>query len=729
VGGAGKTRLAERYADTLRGDPVVWRVPLADVEEPHLVGLAVLETLGLHSRPPDSPVDTVAELIGESETLLLLDNCEQVRQAAADLAVELLARCPNLRILTTSRHSLGVSGEVVYPVPPLTVPSGDAQVRLPELESYDGVRLFLQRASAAMPGFVPTETNAPAIARLCGALEGLPLALELAAARITALTPEVMTERLEDRYGLLSRGYVDTPGRQRSLLASVMWSYDLCTPQEQLLWARLSVFSGGFGLEAAEQVCSGNGLDRAEILDVLQNLIDKSLVTRDSDEGLHYRMLETIRQFGVARLAEAGESERLRGRHRDWFVTLSWRLGAEWTGPGQAAWLDHWRRNHANLRVVLEDTAQHPQDAPVALRLVMALEGYWLVTGLLTEERHWLELALSHGTGPVAERSMAIGMLGYLAAIRGDTDEALTRLAEAHDLLQHHQDDLARAYLAFAAASIHFFAGDHRAALDHSLESIERFRRLGVVNHVSVALMICGVCREALGDVEGARAARAECLQITEASGELYTRSLVLWSLGVVARDEGDLATAYDLQLQALSMKWALGDQPGLAIVLEALATIASAQGDGDRAATLLGAARSIWTRVQGDPAAAPFIAKERELAESLARSVLAGRTFERGFRRGAAMTQRDVVAYAAGKETGAVPAPAGGDPGQQLTTREAEVTELLGQGLSNQEIADRLVISVRTAQGHVENILRKLGFSSRTQVAAWVASHRGSLG
>ncbi len=208
-----------------------------------------------------------------------------------------------------------------------------------------------------------------------------------------------MLERLEDRYRLLSRGYANTPHRQRSLLASVTWSYDLCSPQERLLWARLSVFAGGFGLGAAEHVCSGSGLEAGEVLDVLHDLIDKSLVTRDPADDLHYRMLETIRQFGMGRLAEAGEFEHYRSRHEQWFVDLAGRLGTEWTGPTQAVWLEHWRRNHANLRIVLEHCAAHPDGASTALGVVMSLEGYWLVTGLLAEARHWLELALSHDTG------------------------------------------------------------------------------------------------------------------------------------------------------------------------------------------------------------------------------------------------------------------------------------------------------------------------------------------
>ena len=725
VGGAGKTRLAVSYAEAEGSRSAVWTVPLADVTESHLVGLAVVEALGLHIRPTDSPVEAVAELVADQPTLLVLDNCEQVGDAAAFLVVELLDRCPHLRVLTTSRHALGVRGEVVYPVPPLSVPAADADVTLAELERYDGVRLFLQRAAAAMPGFRASEASAPAIARLCGALEGLPLALELAAARITALTPEVMIERLEDRYRLLSRGYADTPNRQRSLLASVTWSYDLCTPEERLLWARLSVFAGGFGLEAAEYVCSGSGLAPGEVLDVLQNLIDKSLVTRDPADDLHYRMLETIRQFGMGRLAEAGEFEHYRQRHEQWFVDLATRLGTEWTGPTQGMWLEHWRRNHANLRIVLEHCAGHPEDAATALRMVMALEGYWLVTGLLAEARHWLELALSHDSGPVPERALAHGMLAYLAAIRGDTEDAAEQLQANDTLLAQEPSPFLHAYRAFAGASVAFFAGEMDEALTLAEESVARFESVGVVNHVSVALMISGVCHDHRGEREAAERAIDACLELTRGAGELYTRSLALWWRGVAARDAGDLDRAADLQLEALRMKEALRDQPGLAMVLEALAGIASARGDGERAATLLGAAQTIWAYIQGAPAAAPFIAAEREVGETLARSLLAERTFERAFRRGLTMGTTEAVRYARGSD---VAAPG---PGQQrlsgngttLTAREAEVAALLGEGLSNQEIADRLVISIRTAQGHVENILRKLGLSSRAQVAAWIVS------
>ncbi len=727
IGGAGKTRLARSHAESEPEGSAVWTVPLADVTESHLVGLAVVEALSLHIRPTDSPVDAVAELVADRPALLVLDNCEQVGDAAAFLVVELLERCPQLRVLTTSRHALGVRGEVVYPVPPLPVPGPDDEVGLADLERYDGVRLFLQRAAAAMPGFAPTEANAPAIARLCGALEGLPLSLELAAARITVLTPEVMLERLEDRYRLLSRGYADTPDRQRSLLASVTWSYDLCSPQERLLWARLAVFAGGFGLEAAEYVCSGAGLEACKVLDVLQNLIDKSLVTRDPDDDLHYRMLETIRQFGMGRLAEAGEFEHYRHRHEQWFVDLSVRLGVEWTGPTQAMWLEHWRRNHANLRIVLEHCAGHPEDAATALRVVMSLEGYWLVTGLLAEARHWLELALSHGTGSVPERALAHGMLAYLAAIRGDTDDAAAHLAENDGLVAQEPLGMVVAYRAFTRASVAFFAGDMDLALAQAQEALARFEDAGVVNHRSVCLMITGVCHDHRGEREAAERAIEACIETTRAAGELYTRSLALWWRGVAARDAGDLDRATRLQLEALTMKEVLRDRPGLAMVLEALAGIASARGDGERAATLFGAARAIWSFVQGAPASAPFIAAEREVGEALARSLLAERSFERSFRRGQQLGTTEAIRLARGQDAGGPGPQRLSDADVGLTTREREVAALLGEGLSNQQIADRLVISIRTAQGHVENILRKLGLSSRAQVAAWVARGRAA--
>ncbi len=726
VGGAGKTRLAQRLLQTTdRGFSAVWGVELADVLDPAAVPGAVNDALGLQTRPGQDPSVALADLVGDRSVLLLLDNCEQVLDACSALVVGLLTRCPRLRVLTTSRQPLGVTGERVYAVPPLGMPASATGIPLAELAEYESVGLFLDRARTVLPGFTLTAENAEAVTQVCLALDGLPLALELAAARIRVLTPEAILERLRDRFQLLNRGFAGRPARQQTLEASVDWSHDLCSAEERLLWARLSVFVGGFGLDAAETVCAGPDLAGSEILDVLSDLIDKSLVARDAGDGLHYRMLETIRQYGAASLEASGETALYQGRHRDWYLAQALRLGAEWTGPTQARRVAQWRRDHANVRQVLEQTATRPESAPTALVLVMALEGFWLVTGLLAEARHWLELGLSHDVGQPSVRAGAYSMCAYIGSIQSDPGYAAASLVRARALLAGSQDPLSLGYLAFASASVALFGGNMTGALAEVEHSIGLLETAGEVNHVAMGLVISGFCHTSLGHPEEAAAAKAACLAVTEPTGELYARSLALWSLGLDARDRGRLDEATELEMRALTMKAALRDHPGVAVVLEALASIAAARGEAARSATLLGAAGAIWQFVLVHPVAAPFIAAERARGEAHARRSIADPAFEAAYRRGRKMTLDAAVQFALGDVAASAAAPAEPTPsvaGSRLTSRETEVAELVGQGLTNQEIADRLFISVRTAQGHVENILRKLGFGSRTQVAAWVA-------
>ncbi len=747
AGGAGKTRLARQATRAARefDQGTVWTVELAEVTDPRLVPLTVIESIGLQDVTTSTATLALADFVGDREVLLVLDNCEHLLAACRDLVTELLPRCAGLRVLGTSRQALGVGGEVVVTVPPLSVPDPEAGLDAEELCRYDAVQLFVERARSALPGFALVPANADAVARLSHDLDGLPLALELAAARIRVLTPEAMVERLRDRYRLLTRSRADVHDRQRSLAASVEWSHDLCSVQERLLWARLSVFSGGFGLEAAERVCSDAQLEPTEVLDVLSDLIDKSLVTRDPGDALHYRMLESIRQYGAARLEESGGTEQLRARHRQWFLDAALSLGVGWTGPDQARGVDHWRRNHANLRLVLERTARSADRAVEAMVLVMALEGYWLVTGRLTEARHWLETALAHagdqgdeggeggeedGTAVRVVRAGAHSMCAWIGSIQSDAAYADRELERAGRLLESTRDDLALGYLAFARANVHLFRGDMAAALAETSASIDLFRRADHVNHLVVALAIVGLCHSELGDAPAAAAARAECLALTEPVGELYTRSLVLWSLGLAARDRGELDEATALEARALRMKAALRDRPGIAVVLEAFATLASAADQAHRSAVLLGAAGALWDYVRLHPIAAPFISSERRRGEAIAREALSPEAFEAAFAHGRGLGVDGAVAYALGEDESGPRARARGPvlgtdtgSGAALTGRESEVALLVGRGLTNQDIADQLVISIRTAQGHVEQILRKLGFGSRTQVAAWVAS------
>ena len=728
-GGAGKTRLAAEVARRAvdPADPLFdggWIVRLGDVVDPLLVGFEVVESLGLPIASDQTPVDALASLLDDQDSLLVLDNCEQVVEACASLISSLLDRCPRLTVFATSRQSLGLSGEQVYDVPPLSVPAPGQPVRLSELESFDGVRLFLDRARQASPDFEVNETGAWAVAQLCAELEGLPLALELAAARVSVMTPESIVSRLRGHQPATGVPLQDDGARHSSVEASVAWSYDLCTPKERLLWQRLSVFAGGFGLDAAEHVCSGPGLEADEVLDTLTGLIDKSLVARDPDV-MHFRMLETIRRYGAARLEESGAVSTTRRRHRQWFEARAMVLGLEWMGPHQGRWVDHWRRNQANLRVVLEAMSEDPADAPGALVLVMALEGYWLVTGRFAEARHWLDRALTtalvHGTGGRQDLGAAFSMGAYLGGIQGDDAYAHRQFIRAGEILRDCEDPLVLGYHAFAAGSMHLFQDDVEGALREVSRSIELFREADHVNHVPTALLILAMCHDHLGDHDAASRAKVECLALTEAAGELYTRSLLLWQLAHEALSLGHHNEATGLLVRALVMKSALRDVPGVALVLEGLAGAEVRRGHAERAARLLGAAEATWRFEMSDPLAAPFASVRRERARSEIVDALGEDAYRTVFAGGRVMGMDDAVAYAMISASGPEPVP--DTTGSPLTPREAQVAGLVAVGLTNADIAARLFISVRTVQGHLENILRKLEFSSRAQVAAWVAS------
>jgi non-specific serine/threonine protein kinase len=691
-------------------------VELAEVTDAELVELAVAGALGVRAQPGEQQGAALSGWIGDRQALLVLDNCEHVLTAVRSLVGRLLRSCAGLKVLATSRQALGIPGEHVFIVPPLSTPQlgedGDATGR------SDAVELFLERATAALPDFPETPANLAAVAELCVALDGLPLALELAAARIRTLTPRAMLDRLENRYPLLSQGSVQSPDRHRSLEASVSWSYELCTPAEQRLWARLSVFAGGFDLESVEEVCTGDGIDRSEVVDVLSGLIDKSVLVRDpAAEQPWYRMLETLRQYGADRLVEAGEADAWHERHRAWFAALAHRFGSSWAGPEQPAWITRMRHNHANLQAAL-DAANDPALASRALATVVAAEFYWVVTGRLSEARHWIDAALAHRNVPDDDRAVALALSAYFAGVQNDLRVAELRLTEARALAARtaHRP-VAQGYLDFADGIVTLFRGGVEGAVAPTTRGVATFHELGDTAAETSVRLVLGLCLSASGDLAGAAEAKAENLRVTAAIGELYMRSYTLWSLGIDALESGDPAEAARLQLEALTMKAELQDDLGIALVLEALAAVASVGGDPHRSGVLLGAAKRMWDLIGMTPLAAPYIAAQRELGERMARGAVLDRDFEAAYREGAAMSTAQAVEFAAAR-----PAAVAAGPLAPLTRREAEVAALVGDGLTNQQIASRLVISVRTVDGHMENILRKLDFASRAQVAAWVA-------
>ena len=706
--GIGKTTLARAVAadhERARREDT-WAVDLADLVDPDLLGHSVAGAFGVQL-PYGAAAADVAAAVADRAGLLVLDGCAAMLDAVVELVAVLLTSAPRLRVLATSQRQLGVTGEVVVPVGPLAV--DEAQV------------LFAARAAAALPSFQPTEHNAAAVAAICEALDGVPLAVELAAARITVLSPQGILDRLRDRLGdrqrLLAKGARDAPPRQRSLLASLEASNELCTPDEQLLWARLSVFTGGFPLEAAEVVCAGDGIDPADVLDLVDGLLEKSVLTREDDGAsyVRFRMLESLREYAAAHLT-AEQQRAGRDRHLAWYADLVRAATAASFGPEQAEWYRTLRLEHGNLRGALRHGVGDPRHAGQALEMVTALEPYWAVTGRLGEARHWLARTSAVAETDAGTRAQALAMAAWTATLQGEPATGRSMLDEAAALLTDDaSDDAARARVLVASAVEATWRGAPAEAITPLERAVTAARTAGDRPLESTALLVLALCRSFAGDLDAAGATLQACVELTEPAGEVHVRSYALAALGMLALLRGDPDSAADLERRALVMKMDLCDRSATAFGLEVLAWVAAAGGRRERAATLLGAADTQWRRLGVDPDAVPYLSENRRRSEEHA-GIDRDAAFRAAFRDGAALSDEQVLALAL--EQTPVEAP---EEQVLLTRRELEVAHLVGAGLSNREIAEQLQISRRTVESHVDHTLRKLGFGSRTQVVAWV--------
>ncbi|GAA0520768.1 LuxR family transcriptional regulator [Saccharopolyspora subtropica] len=725
-GGVGKTRLAIRVATNMRRSfrDKSWVVELEDVQDGSLVVGAVIEQLRISGPSVGEDLGTVVEQLKNREMLLVLDNCEHVVEDVALLVDAVVRWCPGVRVLATSRQSLGVAGEATMVVPPLQAPDIE---HLPPPEAYEqfpSVRLFVDRARAAVPEFEVTPDNATSLMRLCYLLDGNPLAIEMAAVRLRSLSPQQLEERLSERYDLLTEGRRSAPPRQQTLRALIDWSYELASEQDRLAWARVSVFSGSFDLAAAEHIAT-DGLSETEVLGAIHSLVDKSVLLREEGDGeVRFRLPHTLREYGQDRLAESGELAARQQRHLAWYAELAGRFAAEWLGPDQVAWMQRLHNDQGNLRVALRTAAGAPETAATALRMSTDLWHYWVIRGLNAEARHWLDEALALTPRGLPERVRALRVDAWFALLQGDLDAALPLLDQAAELAAQRGDEVEKAHLALVRGMAAFFADDSPHAVGLLEDSLSRFGKHGDRDGELFALFALGLVKGLTGEHETGLALLSECIRLGEEAGELAWRSFALWGCAQIEVRRSEIERAERAAKEALRLQRQLEHRLGMAFSIDVLAWIAQRQGRHDRAARLFGAASAAWDAVRSAPGFWAAFAADHDAHEAQTRAALGDEAFQEAFDRGRRLSLAQTVDLALEVKRHAR-VRTGDGPQMPLTRRERQIAKLVAQGHTNKEIAETLVIAQRTVEGHVQNILIKLDFSSRAQIAGWLAAQR----
>jgi predicted ATPase/DNA-binding CsgD family transcriptional regulator len=728
-GGCGKTRLALAVAaDLVEGfEDGVWVVDLAPLADPSLVPQAVASTLGVREQPGRSPNEILSDYLRTRKVLLVLDNCEHLVGACAELAEALLHSCAELRVLATSREALGITGEVAWLVPSLSLP--DLR-RLPDIESlprYESARLFVERAVAVKPTFALTEQNAVAVAQVCYRLDGIPLAIELAAARAKVLSVEQIADRLDDTFGLLSAGSRTAMPRQRTLYATMDWSHELLPDEERALFRRLSVFVGGFTLEAAESVCAGEDLERGEVLELLSHLVDKSLVlVAEQDREARYRLLETVRQYVREKLSESDEEGQVQERHAGYYLALAEEAEPELKGAGQVAWLERLEREHDNLRAAMRWLLGRGE-LEEAARLGWALWLFWGIRAHFAEGRRWMEQALSaRGSAamPASARAKALYVAGMMANYQGDHRSAEPIVQESLGLFKELEDKLGTAYALSNSGYVALGQGQYQRAITPMEEAVDLFLEEEEKWGAAIELGFLAVAWRNQGDHGRAKRLAERGLALSREVGERQTITSALYTLAILAQAERDHERAKDLFEEGLKLSAELGNEADVAHCLEGLASIAGAEGSIARAARLWGAEEALLEKIE---AAVYTYVSDRSLHQSqvaAARSQLDEGAFKAAWAEGRAMSLEQAVEYALEQED-AAPEPAASEPYPAgLSAREADVLRLVASGLTNAEVAKELFLSSRTVDWHLSSIYRKLGFHSRTEAARFAVEH-----
>jgi predicted ATPase/DNA-binding SARP family transcriptional activator/DNA-binding CsgD family transcriptional regulator/Flp pilus assembly protein TadD len=764
AGGSGKTRLALEVARELAGSYAdgVWLIELAPLSEPELVVQEVARTLEVQEQPGLLLLESLLEALGDKETLLLLDNCEHLIDAVARLTMVLLDSCPRVRVLATSRERLGVKGKLTWLVPSLSVPGAQETPTVEQLEGYESVRLFVDRASKRHPGFELTPENARAVAQVCVRLEGIPLAIELAAARIGLLSVEQISDRLGHSPKLLTGGERTADDRHRTLRAALDWSYELLGGHEQAVFWRLSVFAGGFSLEAAEKVGVGGSIGEEDVLELLSMLVDKSLVVAEEswESGARFRLLEPIRQYAWEKLKMSGEGEAVGRRHAEFFLALAEEAELELTGPRQVEWLDRLETEHDNLRAALSWSLGRGID--LGPKIAGALCLFWYTRRYLSEGRTYLEAVAKREVVPATVRAKALDGLGWIAEPQGDYERARVAYQESLKLYRSSNDKRGVANALGDLGSLALDQGDYEQATSLLEESLRLHRELGSREDVIGILDGLGVLASAKGDREQSISFFGEALALSRGTGNVRMTATSLGNLGITLLVHGDPEQATVLLEESLALFREVGDSSNIAIglmysalaaltqgdheraqslceeslgllqkaedkqhiadCLEVMAGTAAAQGRAQKAARLWGAAEALRAEI-----GVPLQPEDRKVLEpylATAHFDLGEAAWQVMLAEGRAMMPEQAIDYSLSAEEPALPLAvtrrSSGDP-TALTPREEEIAILVSRGLTNRQIASELSISEHTVASHITKILRRLRLNSRAQLSAWV--------
>jgi predicted ATPase/DNA-binding NarL/FixJ family response regulator len=787
AGGSGKTRLVlevsrdllEAYSDG------VWLVEFAPLSEEALVPKAVAEAVEVPERPDEPLADTLTEVLGSRELLLVLDNCEHLLEATARLVDVLLDSCPHLRVLATSREGLGVEGEVRWPVPPLNAPDPQYSSTVEELERLESARLFLARARNRDPSFAITPGNAQAVAEVCSKLEGMPLAIELAAARVGTLSLEQISQRLEGSLELLTRGGRTAAPRQRTIRETLDWSHKLLYERERKVFRRLSVFVGGWVLEASEVVVSDESIGESEVLELLSGLVEKSLVIAElaAESGVRYRLLDSIRQYGLEKLEQSGEVEDVKRAHAEYFLALGEEAEPELIGPREAESFGRLEEEIDNVRAALSWASEHGE-AEFSFRLAGSLMSFWLTEGHYGEGRGWIEGALNQeGPTSALARAKALGAASLLASEQSDYARAKEAAEEGLRLSKEAGIEDSQTPFFPGGSPATFFLnlmgtvamneGDHEQARALGEESLALGRQADAAQGIVWSLLILAIAATIRADYERAERLYAEGLSLSRELASAYWRFLYFENWGWTALLQGDPERATVLIEEAVELArerrrgfmgllsrpldnlgWAAllggelgraraqfgenltlskkrGDRGTLLMSLEGLACVAGAEGYALRAARLFGAAEALMEVIDYR-----LVPQERAVLEpyrASVRSRLGEAAWEEAVAEGGALGLDQAIGYALSKEkpskrltptrsqppVSSTPKHPGG-----LSPREVEVLGLVAEGLTNAQVAQRLFLSPRTVQRHLNSIYHKLGVSSRTAATRFALEH-----